>query len=65
MIKKRLIYWAKNILQIIRKYKLISIYKLIAIDLSKEIELENPDLKQKINFVGRLDEGNAAIFFII
>ena len=29
-------------------------YKLIAIDLSKQIELENPDLKQ-INFVGRLE----------
>ena len=29
-------------------------YKLIAIDLSKQIELENPDLKQQINFTGRL-----------
>ena len=28
-------------------------YKLIAIDLSRQIELENPDLKQ-INFVGKL-----------
>ena len=27
-------------------------YKLIAIDLSKQIELENPDLKQQINFIG-------------
>ena len=26
-------------------------YKLIAINLSKQIELENPDLKQQINFV--------------
>ena len=26
-------------------------YKLIAIDLSKQIELENPDLKQQINFI--------------
>ena len=25
-------------------------YKLIAIDLSKQIELENPDLKQQINY---------------
>ena len=40
-------------------------YKLIAIDLSKESELENSDLKQKINFVGRLDEDNATMFFII
>ena len=40
-------------------------YKLIAIDLSKQIELENPDLKQQINFIGRLEENNATIFFII
>ena len=41
-------------------------YKLIAIDLSKQIELEKSDLKQEINFIGRLkrDEG-AATFFII
>ena len=31
-------------------------YKLIAIDLSKQIELENTDLKQKINFIGRLEQ---------
>ena len=29
-------------------------YKLIAIYLSKQIELENPDLKQQINFIGKL-----------
>ena len=29
-------------------------YKITAIDVSKQIELENPDLKQKINFIGRL-----------
>ena len=40
-------------------------YKLIAIDLSKQIELENPDLKPQINFIGRLEENNATIFFII
>ena len=28
-------------------------YKLIAIDLSQQIELENPDLKQQINFTGK------------
>ena len=39
-------------------------YKLIAIDLSKQIELENPDLKQQINFVGRIEE-DATIFSII
>ena len=40
-------------------------HKLIAIDLSKQIELENPDLKQQINFVGRLEENNTTMFFII
>ena len=40
-------------------------YKLIAIDLSKQIELENSDLKQQINFIGRLEENNATMFFII
>ena len=39
-------------------------YKLITIDLSKQIELENPDLKQQINFTGRLEENNGAMFFI-
>ena len=40
-------------------------YKLIAIDLSKQTELENPDLKQQINFIGRLEQNNATMFFII
>ena len=40
-------------------------YKLTGIDLSKEIEFENPDLKEQINFVGRLEENNATMFFII
>ena len=40
-------------------------YKLIAIDLSKGIELENPDLKQQINFIGRLEEDDAATMFFI
>ena len=40
------------------------LYKLIAIDLSKQLELENPNLKQQINFIGRLEEG-ATMFFII
>ena len=39
-------------------------YKLIAVDLSKEIELENTELKQQINFIGRFEE-NATMFFII
>ena len=45
-------------------YEYFSKYcKLIAIDLSKQIELENSNLKQQINFVGKLDR--ATIIFII
>ena len=40
-------------------------YKLIAIDLSKQIELENSDLKQQIHFIGRFEENNATMFFIV
>ena len=40
-------------------------YKLITIDLSKEIKLENPDFKQQVNFIGRLDRDNRAIMFCI
>ena len=40
-------------------------YQLIVIDLSKQIVLENFDLKQQINFIGRLEENNATMFFII
>ena len=39
-------------------------WKLIAIDLSKQIELENLDLKQQVNFIGRLEENNATMIFI-
>ena len=31
-------------------------YKSIALDLSEQIELENPELKQQIDFIGRLDK---------
>ena len=31
-------------------------YRRIAIDLSRQIELENPDLKQKINFIEKKKE---------
>ena len=41
-------------------------YKLIAIDLSKQIELENKDIKQQISFIGNLDcDDGAVMFFII
>ena len=39
--------------------------KLISIDLSKQVELENPDLKQQINFIGKLEDDKATMFFII
>ena len=35
-------------------------YKLIAINLSKQTELENPDLKQQINFIGRVGRNKGA-----
>ena len=38
-------------------------YRLIAIDLSKQTKLKDP---QQISFIGKLDEANgAAMFFII
>ena len=40
-------------------------HKLIAIDLTKQIELENPDLKDKINFIGRLEKTEGATMFFI
>ena len=40
-------------------------YKLITIDLSKQIELEKPNLKQEINFIGKLEDDRATMFFII
>ena len=40
-------------------------YKLIAIDLSKQIELENKDMKQQINFIGNLDRDNGAVMSFI
>ena len=41
-------------------------YYLIAIDLSKQTEFENPALKQQINFIGKLEEDiRATMFFII
>ena len=40
-------------------------YGLIAIDLSKQIELENKDIKQQINFIGNLERNNGAVMFFI
>ena len=38
------------------------IYKLIAIDLSKQTKLKDP---QQINFIGKLDKDNGATMFFI
>ena len=40
-------------------------YKLTAIDLSKQIELENSDLKEQINFIGRLERNDGATMFFV
>ena len=40
-------------------------YKLIAIDLSKQIELENKDIKQQINFIGNIDRDDGVVMFFI
>ena len=40
-------------------------YKLIAINLSKQIELENLDLRKQINFIGKLEDDKGTMFFII
>ena len=40
-------------------------YKLIAIDLSKQIELENKDIKQQINFIGNLERDDGAVMFFV
>ena len=50
------IYWIMNTFQL---------FKLIAIDLSEQVELENPDLKQQINFIVKLGKDRATIIFII
>ena len=40
-------------------------YKLFAIDVSEQIELENLDLKQKTIFIGRLERNVGATMFFI
>ena len=40
-------------------------YGLIAIDLSKQIELKNKDIKRQINFIGNLERDNGAVMFFI
>ena len=39
-------------------------YKLTAKDLSKKTELENPNLKQQINFIGKIEDDRVTMFFI-
>ena len=40
-------------------------YKLISTNLRKQIELDNPDLRQKINFIGKLEGDEATMLFIV
>ena len=40
-------------------------YKLIAMDVSKQIKLENPDLRQQTDFIGKLEDDKATLFFVI
>ena len=40
-------------------------YELIGIDLSKQMKIEKPDLKQQINYVGGLEKKEAATMFFI
>ena len=40
-------------------------YKLIEIDLSKQIELENKDIKQQTNYIGNLERDNGAVISFI
>ena len=40
-------------------------WKLIAIDLSKQIELEKSDLKQQVNFIGKFKADRTTTYFII
>ena len=47
-------------------YKYFSNYnKLMAIDWSKKIELENPFLKQQIYFICKLEDDNGTTMFFI
>ena len=53
-------YTTSNLLD----YQYFLKHQLIAIDLSKQIELENPDLQQQINFIGRLERNERATCFL-
>ena len=54
MITRHVIYWIMNTFQ-----------SITAIDLRKQIGLENPDLKQQINFIGKLERSEGATMFFI
>ena len=46
-------------------YEYFSKHKFIAIDLIKQTELENYDLKQQINFIAKLERNEGATMFFI
>ena len=56
MITQLIIYWSTNI---------SNHYKLIEIDLSKQIELENPELKQQIDFIAKLERDDESTMFFL
>ena len=56
MITQLVIYWSTNI---------SNHYKLIEIDLSKQIELENPELKQQIDFIAKLERDDESTMFFL
>ena len=56
-------YSASNLLDFVW---ILNHFRLIGIDLSQQIELEDTDSTQQINFIGRLDgDGGATMYFII
>ena len=56
MITQLVIYWSTNI---------SNHYKLIETDLSKQIELENPELKQQIDFIAKLERDDESTMFFL
>ena len=59
-ISKNNVYTTGNLLD----YEYFSKHYKIATNLSKQSELENPDLRQQINFIGKLEDDKATMFFI-
>ena len=52
-------------MQIIGLWVLFKTVQINCNRLSKQIELENPDLKEQINFIGRFERNDGATMFFI